>query len=56
MKTPVERLLGYIKEKYPKSMPNEAEQERLLMSEKIQQQLAYNQGFLKAKHLYESTT
>jgi hypothetical protein len=53
MKTPVERLFQYIQDKYPDSMPNQAEQERLLMSEKIQQQLAYNQGFLKAKHIYE---
>jgi len=53
MKTPVERLLGYIKEKYPDSMPNEYEQNRLLKSEMIQQHLAYQQGFLKAKHIYE---
>ena len=53
MKTPVERLLEYIRDKYPESMPNQAEQARLLRSEQIQQQLAYGQGFLKAKHLYE---
>jgi hypothetical protein len=53
MKTPVERLFEYIRDKYPDSMPNQAEQDRLLKSEQIQQQLAYNQGYLKAKHLYE---
>ena len=53
MKTPVERLFEYIKEKYPKAMPSEAEQNRLLKSEMIQQHLAYQQGFLKAKHKYE---
>ena len=53
MKTPVERLFEYIKEKYPEAMPSVAEQNRLLKSEMIQQHLAYQQGFLKAKHKYE---
>ena len=41
MKTPVERLFEYIKEKYPEAMPSEAEQNRLLKSEMIQQHVAY---------------
>lgn len=53
MKSPVERLLEYIERNYPNSMPNANEQERMLMSEKIQLQIAYNQGFSNAKRIYE---
>lgn len=53
MKTPVERLFDYIREKYPESMPSQAEQDRLLKSEQIHLQIAYNQGFINAKRKYE---
>lgn len=53
MKSPVERLFEYIKEKYPNAMPSNSEQERLLMSEKINLQIAYNQGYSRAKRTYE---
>lgn len=56
MKTPVEKLLDFLRENSPAALPNELEQERFLMSEKIERQLAYNAGFAYAKKLYESNT
>lgn len=56
MKTPIEKLFDYLIAMYPQAMPNIAEQERLLVDEKIHLQEAYNAGFSYAKKMYESNT
>lgn len=56
MKTPIEKLFDYLRAMYPQAMPHTAEQERLLVDEKIHLQEAYNTGFSYAKKMYESNT
>jgi hypothetical protein len=56
MQTPIEKLFDYLRAMYPQAMPHTAEQERLLVDEKIHLQEAYNAGFSYAKKMYESNT
>lgn len=52
MKTAVERFVEWLEEHHPDAVPSPEVLDHLQMLEKIDQQMAYNAGFTKAKSLY----
>ena len=52
MKTALEQFIDWLQEHHPEAVPPFETKEHFLMKEKIDQQMAYNAGFTKAKNLY----
>ncbi len=52
MNTAVEQFIEWLKEFHPDAVPGPETTQHFLMREKIDQQMAYNAGFSKAKSLY----
>ena len=52
MKSALEQFIEWLEQNHPTAMPGPETQEHFLMKEKIDQQMAYNAGFTKAKSLY----
>ena len=56
MKTPMERLIEHVRQQVPNFEMSESLIFNFTMLEKLEQQMAYNAGFSKAKEIYESNT
>jgi hypothetical protein len=52
MKTALEQFIEWLEQNHPSALPGPETKEHFFMKEKIDQQLAYNAGFAKAKSLY----
>jgi hypothetical protein len=52
MKTPIERFVEWLEENHPTAVPGPEVIHHLKRLEQMDQQMAYNAGFTKAKSLY----
>jgi len=52
MKTALEQFIEWLEQNHPNALPGPETKEHFFMKEKIDQKLAYNAGFTKAKSLY----
>jgi len=52
MKSALEQFIEWLEQNHPNALPGPETKEHFFMKEKIDQQLAYNAGFTKAKSLY----
>lgn len=52
MRTAMEYFIEWLKEFHPEAVPGPETTEHFLMKEKIDNQMAYNAGFSKAKSIY----
>lgn len=52
MKSALEQFIEWLEENHPTAVPPPETKEHFFMKEKIDQQMAYNAGFTKAKNLY----
>lgn len=52
MKSALEQFIEWLEQNHPSAVPGPETTEHFFMKEKIDQQLAYNAGFAKAKSLY----
>jgi len=52
MKTALEQFIEWLQEHHPEAVPPFETKEHFFMKEKIDQQMAYNDGFTKAINLY----
>jgi hypothetical protein len=52
MKTPIERFKEWLEENHPTAVPGPEVIDHLRRLEQMEQQVAYNAGFTKAKSLY----
>jgi hypothetical protein len=52
MKTPIERFVEWLEENHPTAVPGPEVIDHLRRLEQMEQQMAYNAGFTKAKSLY----
>ena len=52
MKTPIERFVEWLEENHPDAVPSPEGLHHLKRVEQMDQQMAYNAGFTKAKSLY----
>jgi hypothetical protein len=54
MKTPMQRLIEHVRQQVPDLEMSESLIYNFTMLEKLEQQMAYNAGFSKAKEIYET--
>lgn len=52
MKTALEQFIEWLEQNHPMAVPPPETKEHFFMKEKIDQQMAYNAGFTKAKTIY----
>ena len=52
MKTAMEQFIDWLEQHHPEAVPPPETKEHFFFKEKIDQQMAYNAGFTKAKNLY----
>lgn len=52
MKSAMESMIEWLEQNHPDAVPTIETKEHFFMKEKIDQQMAYNAGFTKAKNLY----
>jgi hypothetical protein len=52
MKTALEQFIEWLEQNHPTAVPPPETKEHFFMKEKIDQQMAYNAGFTKAKTIY----
>ena len=52
MKTALEQFIEWLQQNHPTAVPPHETKEHFFMKEKIDQQMAYNAGFTKAKSIY----
>jgi hypothetical protein len=55
MKTPMERLIEHVRQQVPDLEMSESLIFNFTMLEKLEQQMAYNAGFAKAKSIYNES-
>ena len=55
MKTAIEKFVEWIKENHPNAIPTPEVLDHFKMCELLDQQMAYNAGFSKAKNIYHET-
>lgn len=55
MKTPMERLIEHVRQQVPDLQMSESLIYNFTMLEKLEQQMAYNAGFSKAKSIYNES-
>ncbi len=55
MKTPMERLIEHVRQQVPDLEMSESLIYNFTMLEKLEQQMAYNAGFAKAKSIYNES-
>ncbi len=55
MKTPMERLIEHVRQQVPDLQMSESLIYNFTMLEKLEQQMAYNAGFAKAKSIYNES-